>query len=134
MATPQRVEALRAANRSYPKPVTVRALVDTGAACSVVDAHVLKGLGLAPTGSVQVHTPSTDGTYQYRDQYDVSLALSLPRESGKSTRMWTVGVIASELAREGFFALIGWDLLKDCVLHCNGPKGEFSLKWTAPVS
>jgi hypothetical protein len=54
--------ALLAAKQDIPTPVQIRALVDTGASGTCVDPSVLQSLGLTPTGSVQVNTPSTGPT------------------------------------------------------------------------
>jgi hypothetical protein len=67
-----RSEALRAANEPVPTAVRVQALVDTGASCTCVDPSVLAALELDPTGNVFVHTPTTGGTPETKDQYDAA--------------------------------------------------------------
>src|SRR6266446_1508046 len=70
-----RAEALTKANQAVPNPVGIRALVDTGASCTCVDPVVFLSLGLTPTGSIAMFTPSTGANPHQADQYDVSLAI-----------------------------------------------------------
>jgi predicted aspartyl protease len=124
MATHQRVSSLKAAGLPFPQPQTIRALIDTGASCSVLDRNVSTALGLAPTSTTLVHTPSTGSNYAMRDVFDVSLTLGASKPDPAT---FTLGVIASDLASEGFLALIGWDVLAQCVLTCDGPASVFTL-------
>jgi hypothetical protein len=126
MATHQRVMSLKAAGRKPPSPMTIRALLDTGASCSSIDPVVAKGLGLDPAGRVQVHTPTTGTDYEWRNQFDATVVLG---EGTRFARAFTVGFLETDLASEGFLALVGWDILKGCVFTCNGPSGTFTLKY-----
>jgi hypothetical protein len=126
MATHQRVMALKAAGRKPPSPITIRALLDTGASCSALDPLVAKGLGLDPAGRVQVHTPTTGTAYEWRNLYDATVVLG---EGTSFVRTFTVGFLDTDLSSEGFLALVGWDILKACVFTCNGPTGTFTLKF-----
>ncbi len=47
---------------AIPNPVAVKGLVDTGASCTVIDPTVVQRLGLTPTGSTMILTPSTGST------------------------------------------------------------------------
>ena len=125
MATPQRVAQLKKAGLAFPEPVTIPALLDTGASGSSIDVNVIKGLGLTPTGSAQVHTP---GKLSMMDEYDVSFVIG---PGGDESRSFSVSVIGAELASGGggFLALIGWNILVDCILTCDGPAGTFTLEY-----
>jgi hypothetical protein len=130
MLTSSRVEALKRAGRPYAPPMTIVALVDTGASCSCVDKNVLDGLGLAKRGFVAIHTPSTGAGYIDRAQYDACLVLG---EGQAGALVFTLPVIESEFASQGFLALIGRDVLKSYVLVYDGPASKFTLEWnTAP--
>lgn len=124
MASQYRVALLKSAGQPYPQPVVVRALINTGAACCVIDATILARLGLSATGSVAVHTPTTGADYERKDQYDATLAIGF---GGDQPLVVTAGVVEAHLASEGFLALIGWDLLRHCTLRCDGPAGTFTL-------
>jgi hypothetical protein len=101
-------------------------LVDTGASSSVLDSTVITRLGLIQTGRPLVHTPTTGSNYEEREQYDVSFFLgSLPEDIAS----FTVGAIRSDLASEGFLAILGWDILRSCILTCHGPSRTFRLKY-----
>ncbi len=126
IATPQRVAVLKKAAKSYPAPLTIRALLDTGASGSAIDSTVISALGLTPTGSVLIHTPSTGSSYETRDEFDLMIVLG---ENTPDPKTFTVGIISSSFASEGFLALIGWDVLSHCVLTCNGPARSFSLDY-----
>lgn len=120
--------ALTAANQPIPNPVPIRALVDTGASGTCLDPVVLTGLGLNPTGSVTVNTPSTGSQPHVADQYDVSLFVpgSLPTHVPLTIN--TIPVICAELLQQqGFHALIGRDILSQCVLIYLGAVGAFTL-------
>lgn len=122
MASSARVELLKARGLAYPEPVTVRALVDTGASSSAIDIHLVQEFGLVPTGSTLIHSPSGESR---RDIYDISVAIS----PENNPRVYTIGVVATELARNGFFMLVGWDILSTCGLECDGPARKFTLRY-----
>jgi hypothetical protein len=126
MASHQHVSLLKQANRPAPPPITIRGLIDTGASCSAIDSTIVVGLGLIQTGRSLLHTPTTGSAYVERDQYDVSLLLgSQPGE----VKSFTVGALRSDFVSEGFEAVIGWDILKYCVLTCHGPSMTFRLTY-----
>ena len=130
MATHFRVTTLKNMGASYPAPIEIRALIDTGASGSVLDPVIVSRLGLTLVGQISVHTPTTGSEYETRNQFDASILIidtTLPPNQG--TESFTVGVIESALASEGFLAIIGWDILKKCILTCDGPAGKFRLEF-----
>ncbi|MGC8638526.1 MAG: aspartyl protease family protein [Isosphaeraceae bacterium] len=129
MQTVQRVEALKKANRSFGQPVVVAGLIDTGASCSALDTHIIERLGLEPHGVTPIHTPSTGPAYELRHVYDASIVLG---ETENPALIVTVGAIACDLAAEGYFALIGRDVLSHCRLIYDGPQQRFNLEYEAP--
>jgi len=126
MASPQHVTGLKAANRAAPAPVTVRALVDTGASCCALDNEIIARLGLILTGRTKIHTSTTGPGYEERDQYAASLFLGT---APGLTASFTVSVVGADLASEGFLAIVGWDILNQCILSCNGPRKLFRLRY-----
>lgn len=116
--------ALTQAGQSVPSSLQVRALIDTGASCSCIDPSIPKALGLAPTGIVTMLTPSTGGQPHTANQYDVSLVL---RHPNLSLTLWTVAMAESQLLMQGIQALIGRDVLTNCLLVYDGQVGSFTL-------
>jgi aspartyl protease len=116
-----RGKALKAAGLPIPAAVPIDALLDTGASCTCVDRSVLEQLSLTPTGSVSVATPSTETTPELKDQYDVALIIP---DGGAPLILETIPVVASSLfALQGFHALIGRDILNECVFVYAGRGG-----------
>ena len=124
MAGPQRVAWLKSQGRVFPSPVSVRGLIDTGASCSCIDVGVVTRLGLDPSGSASVHTPSAMGVAIQKLTYDASIILG---DGKPHPRSYLLDLIETELAGQGFELLIGRDILARCVLHYDGPNGIFEL-------
>jgi len=120
-----REEALKAANLPVPPPQVVSALIDTGASCTVVDSAVIKALGIVATGQILIHTPSTGSASHPCGQYDVALAVLMPRQVHFVAA--TIPVIESDLSQQGIQALIGRDVLANAVLWYNGQDKTLSL-------
>jgi hypothetical protein len=116
VSQPRRAALLRA-NKAVPPAVRVRMLVDTGASCTNVDARIIGVLGLAPTGSVPVHTPSTAGTPQNFLTYNVELRLD-----GSGQHVPSISVLEGDFAAQGFDGLIGRDVLQFARMTYLGPE------------
>jgi hypothetical protein len=126
VSEPRRV-ALQGLNQPIPQPQRIRALVDTGASCTNIDPSVVTALGLVPTGTAQVLTPTTGNVPVTTDQYDIGLAIYAATVQAP-LMLPTVPVITAELLQpQGFHALIGRDILSQCVLVYNGSSGFFTL-------
>lgn len=122
-----RRQALLAAGQNVPNPIQIRGLLDTGASHSAVDPSVLTALGLTPTGTALVNTPTTGAAPVTVDQYDV--AFLIPIDKGVPLINQTLPVTASDLFTvQGFHALIGRDILSQCVFVYNG-SGFFTLAY-----
>jgi hypothetical protein len=130
VSNPRR-DALVQAGQPVPLPVPIRALVDTGASCTCVDPAVLRdGLRLTPTGSVPINTPTTGATPHNADQYDIALIIPPATAEEPPLIFQTIPVVSSSLLHsQGFHALIGRDILKQCILIYNGSVGTFSLAY-----
>lgn len=85
---------------------------------------MLQNLGLTPTGTTPILTPSTGGQPVDAAQYDVSLFLFHQKAT---MRLGTVAVIESELEVQGFQVLVGRDVLENCLLVYDGQTGIFTL-------
>lgn len=118
---PQALAAvLQQTQQPLPVPHVGLVLIDTGASISAVDEQVLQGLGLSPTGVIQVVTPS--GSAQ-QPQYDCEISFpgtpipTLPFNS----------VAGSQLSGLGYSALLGPDVLRYFQLVYNGFEGMWTL-------
>lgn len=121
---------LQASGGTIPTPVMVRALVDTGASGTAIDSSVVTALGLAPTGSIPVHTPSTQGVPHYCNQYDISLwFLQSPPQSTAHNMALTMPVIETDFTGQNFRALLGRDILARCTMFYHGPGGLVTISY-----
>jgi hypothetical protein len=123
-----RRHALTLGGAPVPNDVRVSAMVDTGASCTCVDPTVLLALGLSPTGTVPMLTPSTGPTPVDTEQFDVSLRI-VSREPGDALVRPTIAVACSELLFQGFHVLLGRDILQSCLLTYDGLNGSFSFAY-----
>jgi predicted aspartyl protease len=121
-----RAKALAAAGQPVPKMQVMSALVDTGASCTCVDPAIIQALGLTPTGSTLMFTPSTGAQGHLTDQYDASLKIYCTRQQ-VPLEISVIAVVASDLRVQGIDALIGRDVLKFCLLSYDGQSGFFTL-------
>ena len=121
-----RLGLLKSAGLPIPEAVSVRALIDTGASCTAIDPSVLRQLGLPPTGTVSIVTPSTGTTPHTCNQFDVGLAFVMP-PNGIHVATVTLPVVEASLDSHGIQALIGRDVLSKGLLVYNGPNNSLSL-------
>jgi predicted aspartyl protease len=125
-----RASALRANNQNPPQPVIARALIDTGASGTVIDRSLSALLGLVPTGTVSVHTPSTQGVPYTCNQYDISLSFVQPTpQSAHHSIAMTMAVIETDFAGQNIRALIGRDVLSRCLLFYHGHTGKLTISY-----
>lgn len=129
MQSNQRVEALKKAGLQFSSPHVVPAIIDTGASISALDMETIRSLGLVPRGITSIHTPSTGFGYERKMTYD---ALIIIGETTDSPLRRTVPVIGCELATQGFYALIGRNILRSCRFIYDGPLETFSLEFNGP--
>ena len=106
----------------------MRALIDTGASHTFVDPSVITPLGLTPTGGSSVNSATTGATPANCDQYDVCLVISSTISSPLIRGVMPVGTLPL-LASVGLHALIGRDVLGECLLVYDGRGGSFSLAY-----
>lgn len=120
-----RQAALRQAGQPVPAPQIARALIDTGASITAIDPAVLTALSLSPTGQTTIHTPSTTvGQPHPCSTYDIHFTLSHP---ALSFYISALPVIQSSLHHQGIQALIGRDVLANCLFIYDGRAGLYIL-------
>jgi len=121
---------LTAAGLSIPPPILIKGLVDTGASGTCVDPAHIQQLGLTPTGTVPVLTPSTGATPHSANQYDVSIFIPGATQNHPVFSLQNVAVLESHLtAGQGIDALIGRDILAHCLLNYDGASGLFTIAY-----
>lgn len=114
-----------AAGQTAPKPVSGTFLVDTGASHTVADTRLISQLGLNPTGTVMIHTPSTGAQAVPMYQYDLMLFVPGHQQGG-----WLIDALAvteSSFAGQQIDGLIGRDVIDRGLLVYNGQAGHFTL-------
>jgi hypothetical protein len=122
--TPQYVRALAKRGFSPRPPVSVPALIDTGASRCALDRHVIAALHLEYWGTAPVLTPSTGNVPVQRDIYGMRLTIG---HGGPDPLVQVVEVVESDLAHLGFAMLLGRDALSDCRFLYNGKDGTVDL-------
>lgn len=119
-----RAKALAKSGKPIPKPVQIQGLIDTGASISAVDKEALNKLELDPTGTVGGLTPSSSGKHHKFRQFDVSLKLI---HTSFTKKIDPLAVVECELEAQGIQALIGRDILSECLLVYDGVDDTFAL-------
>ena len=113
-------EVLKKTGAKIPEPVSIKAMIDTGASGSVIQPAIAQQLGLQPVGVVSISTPSSENVPCY--QYVVRL-------------LFPNNVIVEALAIEAplkgqqIQCLIGRDVLAFGVLVYTGYINQFTLSF-----
>jgi hypothetical protein len=121
----QKTAALVSAGQPIPRPLSVRALLDTATDLTAVDSRVVQQFGLTPVK--QTKTQTAGGSVQV-NLYRVSLSVYGP--TGSPTPLLVrPDLLVTELAvtLPGVDVLIGLDVLRECLFVLNGPGDQFIL-------
>jgi hypothetical protein len=119
-APQERASEIERTGGKVPAPVSGVALIDTGSSVTSIDESVAAKLGLKPIGQ-PVSIEDSGGPMTAR-RYSVAAALS---ECGSG--LWTM--TSAKLAPMEIIALVGTDVLVDCVFVFDGPHGAFTLSF-----
>lgn len=124
-----RRQALAAASQPIPAMQVIRALIDTGASFTSIDPAALAALNLTPTGTIDMVTPSTGAGTHTADTYDIDFQIGAgPGDTPLSIS--NLRVASCDLfLRQGIHALIGRDILENCIFIYNGDARMFSLSF-----
>lgn len=123
-----RAAALAAAGQPVPTGIVAKLVVDTGASLTSVDCTILQQLGLTPTGSTPIHTPSTQGTPHVANQFDVSLAIYGTPPTVVYTNS-ALAVIDGNFKAQGIDGLLGRDVLTTGRLTYSGDLGWYGISF-----
>jgi hypothetical protein len=81
-------------------------------------SSVIQQLGLQPTGSIDIHTPSTGNAAHQCSTYDVDLIFP---GNPAPKHIAALPVVESDFAAQGIQGLIGRDVLRDFRMTYSGP-------------
>lgn len=114
-------KALIATGVAVPQPIVGTGLIDTGAGITAVDVQILDALGLNPISTTPISGPTgqeEQGVYMCQIKF---LGTDIPPIDQ--------AVVGSQLANFGHVALLGRNLLQNCLLIYDGQ----SAMWTLAV-
>jgi hypothetical protein len=126
------VNLLRQQGRPLPAPQLAPALIDPGAEISCVDTQLLAPLiasGLQPQRFVLTNVPATGGMGM-AIVYRVGITILHP--SGKERDHFvlrSLAVLDQPLSQLGYQALLGRDVLADCLFIYDGPLRRVTLAY-----
>jgi hypothetical protein len=121
-----------AAGLTPAPPVTAMLLVDTGASNTHLDDQIIARLGLQPTGSISVLTPTTGKIPVAVSTYDIDLIIqgfSLPGMVGLPHVVHNHSVSGCDLSAQGIDGLLGRDVLALARMTYSGPDNHFFLSF-----
>jgi len=108
-------------NIPIPSPVTGFALIDTGASATAIDHQIAERMNIKSVGTRKVTTPS----HQEPEEMPIfPVKISFPGTELSPVTIFATGV---DIKSQNFIALIGRDLLKDCIFIYNGKGAHFTL-------
>lgn len=116
-----RALALKSRGQVVPPDIDITALIDTGASNCCVDSTCIQQLGLTPTGSINIRTPSTGANAHPTYLYDIKVVLPHMAISKIYAALPVAG--APNLASQGIQMLLGRDVLAQCLLTYDGGAG-----------
>jgi len=103
-------------------PLAVSALIDTGAAATVITPETAKMLGLRSVGAISVHTPTTIDPVECR-QFHINFYLA------GNFAIENILAIEAPLTGQAFRCLIGRDILSRGALAYDGVNNRFALSF-----
>ena len=92
-----------------------------------IDYRFVLGLGLQPTGSVRMHTPSTGATSLAVSTYDIELHFT--GAGGNVHSFPSIGVIGCDFSGQAIDGLFGRDALRQSRLVYSGPDNIWMLSF-----
>lgn len=120
---------LRAARRPVPPPVALRAVLDTGAEVSCLDAAVVQALGLPLHNVTFANAPGVSGFTLALQRYASLVVLHPSQNAQFNLVVRDLIVVELPLNTVGCQALLGRDVLACCDFLFSGRSGTFTLTY-----
>lgn len=114
-------DALGAAGRPAPAPIRVVGMIDTGAEMTAIPTRVAAQLRIGAKGRAEM--AGYTGDIEVHPTFDVRL---FTEEGGTHVSVRAIGVDDAESGP--FQALVGRDVLGQCVFHYDGTRGTVLLE------
>lgn len=105
--------------KEIPKPVVIRALIDTGASACVIQKGIPEQLKLEPVGVIKINTPSSKD----HECYQYFMRMLIPSHS----LIYEGPFIGAPLDGQDICCLIGRDVLQSGILIYIGYNNQFTL-------
>jgi hypothetical protein len=123
-------QSLLTAHRPIPQPITVEALIDTGADVSCIDTTALSRIALQRRRAfLRVNAPGATG-WPYLPAYFAGLTVLHPSgRAGDHLSIPDILVVDVALGLPGCGLLLGRDALAYCRLDYDGRTGKFMLDY-----
>ena len=119
-------QSLKAAGKPVPDPITVTALIDTGAGMTVVKTGFAQRLGLLPVDTQLIHTPSSQNVQCFRYLFGMAFQ---PMAGGQSQTYFEPIVTEAPMPGQNIQCLLGRDFLSMGVLVYTGPTNSFTFSF-----
>ncbi|MDE0152958.1 MAG: aspartyl protease family protein [Gammaproteobacteria bacterium] len=116
----EQIDAISGKGEEVPAPVVGYALIDTGASATCVDSDAAGRAGLPVVDSGPLH--SVTHANETVPIYAGSLTIQ-----GANINLLAHRAYGVNLVEQGLIALIGRDVLSQCILVYNGPDSSFSI-------
>jgi hypothetical protein len=123
---PEEIQSRKERNDPIPATISVRALIDTGCSQTCIEERVLIGLGLIPVGETLFRTPSIGPQPISAYEYAVEIASNEETVAILASNLRVVGV--QDLGGPQVEALLGRDVLNECLMVYDGPARHLSLE------
>jgi predicted aspartyl protease len=123
-----RLLAMQTAGLTPPPMVPAALLIDTGASHSCICSTVIQALGLTPTGTIYVHTPTTGVSAVQVGTYDVGIVFTgvTPQDVHVVP---SLSATENDFTSQGIQGLLGRDILSRAHMFYNGRQNLYFLSF-----
>lgn len=108
-----------------PPPIPGRGLIDTANDLTAISGTILRRLGTQPLANTTTHGVGGSVTVNL---YRVGLSIIDSRNVSLPWLTFATLVVMDMPAGIPFDVLIGLDIIRACIMHIDGPAGQFTLE------